>query len=228
MLIPAQDRAPIHVVVENASLLELVDLESKRDSVSYIVDNCQTALQCRTREELWTYIIETSIDKLKGDAVILEFGVWKGVSVNFFAFKLPHTDIYGFDSFEGLEEDWYGHHRKKGFLNLDGIMPKVHPNVKLIKGWFEETVPAFLETFLNREVAIVHLDADTYKPTAYVLTKINHLLRKGVIVIFDEYFGFSSWRLHEFRAWQEFVKKNNISYRYLAYSNHGQVAIEVL
>ena len=40
--------------------------------------------------------------------LFLEFGVYKGDSINLFGnFLLKHgREIYGFDSFEGLEEEW--------------------------------------------------------------------------------------------------------------------------
>ena len=36
----------------------------------------------------------------------LEFGVWKGESINFLSSFLNKGEIYGFDSFKGLREDW--------------------------------------------------------------------------------------------------------------------------
>ena len=42
----------------------------------------------------------------------LEFGVWKGESINFLSSFLNKGEIYGFDSFKGLREDWLG-----GYIN---------------------------------------------------------------------------------------------------------------
>jgi hypothetical protein len=38
--------------------------------------------------------------------LILEFGVFSGNSINIIADKFPLRTIYGFDSFEGLPEEW--------------------------------------------------------------------------------------------------------------------------
>ena len=115
--------------------------------------------------------------------------------------------------------------RKKTF-DLKGKIPKVESNVYLHKGWFEETVPDFVEEFKSVKLDLVHMDADTYKPTKYVLTQIRNLLDKGTIVVFDEYFGYPNFQLHEFRAWKEFSAEFRIKYRYIGYCEQ-QVAIEI-
>jgi hypothetical protein len=72
------------------------------------------------------------------------------------------------------------------------------------------------------------MDADTYKPTAYVLSSLKKNLGKGTIVIFDEYFGYSSFREHEFKAWQEHCRAFGREYEYIGrVSRHQKVAIRV-
>lgn len=71
------------------------------------------------------------------------------------------------------------------------------------------------------------MDADTYKPTSYVLSSLAQNLRKGTIVIFDQYYGYPNFRLHEFKAWQEFVHAQQIKYEYIGYTER-QVAVEIL
>ena len=58
--------------------------------------------------------------------------------------KLKNRKFYGFDSFEGLQEDWYGTWMPKIFFAQKVKLPKVPKNVKLIKGWFINTVPDFM------------------------------------------------------------------------------------
>jgi hypothetical protein len=71
------------------------------------------------------------------------------------------------------------------------------------------------------------MDADTYKPTNFVLNALRNNLRVGTIIIFDEYFGYTNWRSHEFRAFQEFVSSFGIEYKYIAHTSM-QVAVEIL
>ena len=53
----------------------------------------------------------------------------------------PGTTWYGFDSFEGLPEAWtLG--AKAGAFSIGGNLPPVRGNVRLTKGFFEDTLPA--------------------------------------------------------------------------------------
>ena len=55
---------------------------------------------------------------------IFEFGVYKGGTINYLAHKMPNSIIYGFDSFQGLPEDW-----RKGFKKA--FMISVHNTILL-------------------------------------------------------------------------------------------------
>ena len=75
----------------------------------------------------------------------MEFGVWEGKSINYMAKKRPDITFYGFDSFEGLNEDWMGTRMTKKFFSNNGKMPKVHKNCFLIKGKVQDTLDGFLK-----------------------------------------------------------------------------------
>jgi hypothetical protein len=204
----------------------LIHQQALQDSAQYASKNFSQAMQFDKRSELWSYCLNR-IPQLQTGGVIAEFGVWKGDSINFFARNCPKAKVFGFDSFEGLEEDWYGTRLQKGFFSTNGQLPKCERNVSLIKGWFEDTLPKFCRELQGEKIQLLHMDADTYKPTAYVLNSLTKNLGKGTIVIFDEYFGYSSFREHEFKAWQEFVNSEGIKYQYIGYMEM-QVAIEIL
>jgi len=70
----------------------------------------------------------------------MEFAVYQARTLNYLAAKTSQT-LYGFDSFEGLTEFWRDGIGKGAFA-LDGL-PKVRPNVVLVKGWFDERLPKF-------------------------------------------------------------------------------------
>ena len=188
------------------------------DSADYAETNMPAALMFAHRVPLWDYA--WSHVTLKG--LIVEFGVFKGASINHFAKKTPAM-LYGFDSFEGLQEDWRGHNLPKGFFNLGGQLPKVEKNVTLIKGWFDQTVPPFLANH-HEPLAFLHIDSDTYEAAKYLLTILESRLMKGTVILFDEYFGYRGWRIGEWQAWQEFIARTGVKYRYLGFADE-QVAV---
>jgi hypothetical protein len=49
---------------------------------------------------------------------------------------------------------------------------------------------------------IIHLDADLYTATLFVLTQLYPYLQKGDLIFFDEF----SVATHEFKAFEEFAK----------------------
>jgi len=199
------------------TLIETVHVKAIENSADFAINQMKRAMIFGTRVELWDWVID-SISHLKGEVNVLEFGVWKGESINYFAQKLPKARIIGFDSFEGLQEDWKGYIPVKGHFDLGGIAPAVRENVVLIKGWFEHTLPPFLHTF-SSQINILHIDCDTFSPTSLILENLHNCLHTGSIVVFDEYFGYPGWENHEHRAWTEFVEKYGVKFEYIAYSN---------
>ncbi len=195
-----------------------------KDSVAYAEAHMQDAMAIEDKKGLWDYVLGVS----PREGIYAEFGVWKGESINYIA-KIDHlrqTTIFGFDSFEGLKDDWPGLGQARGHFSLGGELPKVESNVALIKGLFEQTLPAFLASD-ERPFAFVHVDCDTYGSTRTILNLIPDRLIPGTVVLFDEYFGYRGWRREEWKAWQDFTKANRIEYEYIAFSN-AQVAVRVI
>lgn len=143
----------------------------------------------------------------------LEFGVFKGESLRHWTGLLKHTNTFfhGFDSFVGLPENW--RHIKKEFFDVSNQMPRFDdPRVKLFKGWFSDTLPAYLGEFKPHPSLIVHLDADLYSSTIFVLKQLGPFFHNGTILIFDELFD----REHELKAFNEFLDERRISIECLA------------
>lgn len=157
--------------------------------------------------------------------LVLEFGVFQGNSINYLADKLPHVAIFGFDSFQGLPEDWRPGFAKGHFALAR--LPSVRANVTLVKGWFNESLPSFLDQH-QQPCALVHIDCDLYSSTRYVLEQLRPRLQPGTVIVFDEYCGYDEWQDGEFKAWQEFVTRYQLNYRYLSVNlAHTQVAVVI-
>lgn len=201
------------------TLVNVAQMRAIESSVQYAEANMPYALMFKRRVELWDY----ALSKVSFTGTCAEFGVYRGDSINYFARKLPV--LYGFDSFEGLKEDWRGYALARGSFDLKGKLPKVRSNVHLIKGWFDATIPPFLAQH-PESFAFVHIDCDTFEATEVALGLIGALLVPGTVIVFDEYFGYRGWQLGEFKAWSDFAQRTGTQYKYLAFCTQ-QVAIQV-
>jgi len=161
----------------------------------------------------------------------LEFGVRNGDSIFKWATLNTNSNsrFIGFDSFEGLPEDWVSvtGTAPKGSFSVAGIVPATNdPRVRFIKGWFCNTLRPFLQDFRPRSRLVIHNDADLYSSTLYTLSTLDPFLRPSSILIFDEFAN----PLHEWRAFRDYITAFGRSGRVLGASGeyYTQVAIELM
>lgn len=196
------------------------------ETADYVEPHLAEAMVFRNKHEIWDYTARQLADRTEG--LCLEFGVYQGHSINYISRQLPRLRFYGFDSFEGLAEDWKGHFQAKGAFNVGGQLPPVNDNVTLIKGWFNQTLPGFIEKELTgKDLAMIHVDGDTYEAAEIVFRELESHIRPGLLILFDEYLGFPGWRHGEYRAWQEHCQAHGINYRYRGFAG-AQVLVEVI
>jgi len=141
------------------------------------------------------------------EGLILEFGVFSGATINRISSVTKKT-VYGFDSFEGLPEDW-NRGMNKGFFKCDP--PAVNENVELIAGWFNETLEGFLANHEGK-IAFCHVDCDLYSSTKYVLDTLKDRFQPGTNLLFDELANFPDYEDHEYKAFLEFLSDENNDY----------------
>lgn len=157
----------------------------------------------------------------------VEFGVHKGESLFWWSANndCPQSTFLGYDSFEGLPEDW-SPDKRSGTFSTGGRMPESQDTrVKFVKGWFHHTLHATLpEIDFSRRV-IVHMDADLYRSSIFPLMVIGPMLKKDDLLIFDEFMD----SIHEFRAFEDSAAIFNWKYEVIAASiGYEQVAIRIL
>ncbi len=158
------------------------------------------------------------------EGLYLEFGVHTGGTLRTIVEHAPAGASFGFDSFEGLPEDWRTQFTAGTFAVED--LPDV-PGAELVVGWFDQVLPGFLEAH-PESVAFLHLDADLYSSTKTVLDALESRLRPGTVVVFDEYFNFPQWEEHEHRAWTEFVARTGLRFEYLGFTaDDEQVSLRI-
>ena len=148
--------------------------------------------------------LQYGIDLINVDGLYLEFGVFTGHTINYCSKALPDKTFHGFDSFEGLPEAWdlVGDVdnqmssikvKKKGHFALDSL-PKVNDNVKLHKGFFDQSLEPWMKDNITKDskIAWLHMDADLYSSTIYVLEKLNDYIVPGTVIRFDD---LVEWRI---------------------------------
>ena len=140
----------------------------------------------------------------------LEFGVYKGESIKYFAKKLLNEDniFIGYDTFVGLPTDWQS--AKKGMFSTDGEAPETDDKrISFVKGIFQKT---FNSSIINKNIkTIIHFDADMYSSTLFLLFKLHEILDEYYF-IFDELEG------EELRALKDYMKVHDIDIEISYYS----------
>lgn len=189
--------------------------EAARESAEFIKQHLLTSIIFRAHyppDRFWSHCLGLVATK----GLFLEFGVYSGSSLNYFASQNKEVQFHGFDSFEGLPEDWNGWVAAKGRFKRDG-MPHVRENVLLHKGWFHESIPEFVSKYPNEKIAFLHIDCDIYESTKTVFDLLGSRLQKNSIIVFDEYLNYPSWKNHEHKAFIEFCNKYNVKFTYKAF-----------
>jgi O-methyltransferase len=161
------------------------------------------------------------------DILYLEFGVAAAHSFKWWLAKNTNdaSEFYGFDTFEGLPEDW-GRHFKKG--DMSASLPDIGDSrAGFYKGIFQDTVHGFIEQkegSLRNKQKVVHMDADLFSSTIFVLSQLHPYLQKGDIIFFDEF----NVANHEYQAFRIFTDAFYVKLKPVAaVNNFYQVAFVV-
>lgn len=202
------------------NVLNLANFVAGFDSVRHYLDHMSTCPP-----------FATDLDLLKGandwasiDGLTLEFGVASGRTINHLASLSPETQIFGFDWFKGLPEIWRSERPKGTFA---GDVPAVRSNVSIVKGLFEETLPRFVASH-SEPIRLLHVDCDLYSSTVTIFNNLAPQIVPGTIIVFDEYFNYPGWRLHEYKAFQEYIARAARRYEYLGFvPDYQQVCVKV-
>ena len=157
-------------------------------------------------------IYDRAIELSDSERSFYEFGVWMGDS---FKYIVPHfSSGYGFDSFQGLPEDWGVVPR--GAYSSRGRVPDIK-NSEFIVGEFAGTLPDFFDG--KRPMAgLINFDADLYSSTITALTNANPVIDETTTLVFDEFIVNNNWEQDEFRALSEFCEAHGYIYEVKAVS----------
>jgi O-methyltransferase len=147
--------------------------------------------------------ITNQVKTIHGDVV--ECGVWRGgMSAGMAEVLGGDRNYYLFDSFEGLpeakeidgqaatkwqndkESDFYYNNCMAEVSFAETAMSQTGCDFKLIKGWFNKTIPEFN---FSDEIAVLRLDGDWYESTMTCLQGLYPKVVENGIIIIDDYFA---------------------------------------
>jgi O-methyltransferase len=186
-----------------------------------------SAVELGTREDMYRYVSDTLLGGSGKAFDYLEFGVFEGDSIRQWCALNQNAGsrFFGFDSFEGLPEDWHSG-KRKGAFSTDGKIPEIADHrVSFVAGWFQKSLRDFLASYHPQSQIVIHIDCDLYSSTLYCLTTLDPVISPGTLIVFDDFFD----ALHVYRALTDYCSAYMRQYLLLARSHElGQVAISML
>ena len=167
----------------------------------------------------------------RAGGLVLDLGVWLGWSTRL-ASEACDRKVYGFDTFEGLVEDWHVEDQviKQGTFSLsepfaqllirdtgvtmhDGVPATLGRDVEFIKGSTYDTLEPFLAERPGAPITLFHMDLDTYESCLHALETCKERFVEGSILVFDEYLVTNS----ELLAFYEFQRRYELEWHYRAW-----------
>jgi hypothetical protein len=161
----------------------------------------------------------------QGPIDYFEFGVAGGTSFKWWLEKNKneHARFFGFDTFEGLPEKW-GNFEKGSMAHAMDSLNINDQRASFHKGLFQDSLVPFLEGYNNQNRKLIHLDADLFSSTIFVLSQFFRFLKPGDILLFDEF----AVPQHEFLAFKIFTESFYVKYEVIgAANNYLFVAIKI-
>lgn len=223
-MLNASVRVANPVAIANSKSIYRARQRRAMDStVAYVEQHMADVPACGNKKELLEFAFSKA--DVSNGRLICEFGVYRAKSLNHLA-SLTDRQVFGFDAFQGLPSG-QSDHWKKGDFHVDGL-PKVRPNVSLVNGWFDETLPDFLSQH-PEPVGFVHVDSDLYSSAKILFELMEKRLKPGTVVVFDEFFNYPGWQQGEFKALEEFLEKTALAVEFIGYNRNGeQVALKIV
>lgn len=135
-----------------------------------------------------------SLDQVDGDCI--EFGIFTGASLkhsirsNKKYFKNSESIFYGLDSFEGFPDDDHPYFNKENFKNSYKNAKKIEKrfsNVKIIKGFFSDSINNSSEIKKINSLKFVFIDCDLYKSSIEPIKFIKDKIAQGGYIMIDDF-----------------------------------------
>ena len=168
--------------------------------------------------------------------VVLECGTWRGgcsvamLLVQRELFGKVLKPVYMLDSFEGLpagdhrdgplaaewqagaDQDKYFDNCKAAQEDLQNLLKQhqfLAAEYKLVRGWFENTVPNVALELSEQGIAVLRLDGDWYASTDVSLRHLCPITSERGVVLIDDYYAWDGCA----RAVHDYLSRNDLPYR---------------
>jgi hypothetical protein len=196
----------------------------------------------RINDAMWMVERDYAADllsKLHKDNVpgaIVEFGVFEGGWLELLLDTMDRIGmerpVLGFDSFEGLPtpsdaDEGMGWEEGQFNAPLEGVSARLRlaerPHLKLIKGWFCDTIG--LPEAQVDQIAYARVDGDLYESAVDTLSYLTGKLSDGSILVFDD------WTFNpdkgETRAFFEWAPNSGYTFESLGFFSIGHLYLRV-
>jgi hypothetical protein len=163
----------------------------------------------KDRRILYTHVHNAVIRS--GPMDFFEFGVFRGESFRTWMEINTHpaSRFFGFDSFEGLPEEWRSNNLPKGHFSTNGALPDIDDSRgTFITGYFNKSLYPFLTGYERKNRMVIHIDSDLCSSCLYVLMAMNPWIARGTVIVFDdfgpadEFAAFHHWYTACSRTWK--------------------------
>ena len=214
---------PNHIGTPNR-LAEAWQRLAEQDTAQYFYNQMRQPSLIKTNgEENWETLYHTkaevrarAFEHAHVDGFVAEYGVDQGKSFIQICDYFKKDKVFGFDSFKGLPNGgvWPGNIAHQGQFNHNGKIPfQIPTNGEIIDGWFDISLPRF--DYGKSVAKFLHVDCDVYSSTVDIFNTLTRKVVAGTVIVFDDYCNYTGWRKGEWKAWKEFVERQNLNYEYL-------------
>lgn len=207
---------PFTGFMTNLTYMSKLSRWRRKNKVTGYNDWYQRTWDYDRREKLYEALInQEGVGSLAID--YFEFGVAGGYSFRWWLEHNanPESRFYGFDTFEGLPED-FGPFAKGTMAAALESLNITDQRAGFYKGLFQDTLVPFLEQYNSTRKKLIHMDADIFSATIFALSQLYKYLNDGDIIMFDEF----AVPKHEFMAFKIFSESFYINYEVIAAANN--------
>lgn len=153
---------------------------------------------------------------LDGD-LVLAFGVYTGLQVRQVATRFPTSRIIWFDAFVRPWADW-----DLPDMSSAWNRPPWPANARIVRGWLDDTLPAFCRQHAGQRVRLILASCDVYTSSRSVLWDLHAagMLDAAPCLVLDELIDYPVVLKHERLALHEFLQ-DHPAYRLEPLGTHG-------